>query len=142
MAPPDLPRVLEFDRAAFGADRGALLDRLYRTAPEYAFVAVSDGGIEGYSFGRHGFCTEHLGPVVAMNEDFARGLVSASLATNQGRASRSMRRNTAGVGWAGWSRWALWRSGRLSGCFAGAMPGRPCPVVSSPSRGRSSAEKS
>jgi ribosomal protein S18 acetylase RimI-like enzyme len=80
MTASDLPRILDFDRAVFGADRGALLQHLYSTAPEYAFVTT-----EGYCFGRHGFRAEQLGPVVATEEDVARGLVSACRAHNQGR---------------------------------------------------------
>src|SRR6185503_16121075 len=38
MTDSDLPRVLEFDREVFGADRGAILRHLYGSAPEYAFV--------------------------------------------------------------------------------------------------------
>jgi len=75
----DLPAVLEFDRKVFGANRGAILQRLYDTAPEYAMVSNPGGRIDGFLFGRHGFLAEHLGPVVALNESVARGLVSACL---------------------------------------------------------------
>jgi hypothetical protein len=85
MAASDLPSILDFDGAVFGADRGALLHRLYVSAPEYAFVTESAGGIEGYAFGRHGFRAEHLGPVVVTEESAARGLVSACLERNGGR---------------------------------------------------------
>lgn len=101
MAWSDLPRILDFDRAVFGADRGALLHRLYRTAPEYAFVAGLAGGMLGYSFGRHGFRAEHLGPVVATDEGVARGLVSICLARNQGRQFSLDAPQHSGT----WSRW-------------------------------------
>lgn len=85
MEESDLARVLDFDRAVFGADRGALLRGLYATAPEYAFVTETAGEIGGYAFGRHGFRAEHLGPVAAAEEGAARGLVSACLARNRDR---------------------------------------------------------
>jgi ribosomal protein S18 acetylase RimI-like enzyme len=101
MAASDLPGILDFDRAVFGADRGALLHHLYRTAPEYAFIAESAGGIQGYSFGRNGFRAEHLGPVVAADEDSARGLLSLCLARNRGRQfSLDAPRHTGT-----WTRW-------------------------------------
>jgi hypothetical protein len=73
MGDADLGRILETDRHVFGADRSAILRRLYRNAPEYALVA--DGG---YCFGRHGFRADHIGPVVAGDADTARALVLAA----------------------------------------------------------------
>jgi len=85
MADSDLPRILDFDRAVFGADRGALLHHVYCSAPEYAGIVESAGGIEGFALGRHGFRAEHLGPVVATGEAQARSLVSSCLARHPGR---------------------------------------------------------
>jgi ribosomal protein S18 acetylase RimI-like enzyme len=97
MAASDLPGILDLDRAVFGADRGALLQHLYSAAPEYAFVTES----AGYCFGRHGFRAEHLGPVVAAEEDAARRLLSACLARNRGRQfSLDTPRHSPS-----WSRW-------------------------------------
>jgi ribosomal protein S18 acetylase RimI-like enzyme len=96
MEASDLPRILEFDRAVFGADRRALLYNLYATAPEYAFMAESGG----YSFGRHGFLSEHVGPVVATDEGAARGLVSCCLARNRGRKFSIDAR--CGASWTQW----------------------------------------
>jgi len=75
----DLPAVLEFDREVFGADRGAILQRLYGDAPEYSLVLKSAGRIDGFLFGRHGFLAEHLGPLVAVDQSMARSLLSVCL---------------------------------------------------------------
>jgi len=80
-----LPAVLAWDREAFGAARGALLRWALGQAPEYAWCATGAGGLLGYSFGRHGHNAEHLGPVVARNEQAARDLVAAGLASASGR---------------------------------------------------------
>lgn len=81
MTDVDLSRVLETDRQVFGADRSGILRRLHNFAPEYAMVV--DGG---YCFGRHGFRAEHIGPVVADNEESARSLVSSAAATSPERS--------------------------------------------------------
>jgi ribosomal protein S18 acetylase RimI-like enzyme len=81
----DFPQILEFDREVFGADRRAILRRLYADAPEYAFVVESPSGLDGFTFGRHGFLAEHLGPVVASEESAARDLVSVCLNAHLGR---------------------------------------------------------
>jgi hypothetical protein len=75
----DLPGVLELDREVFGADRSIILRHLYGTAPEYAFVADSAGGLQGYVLGRHGWSADHIGPLVAPDERIARNLAAAPL---------------------------------------------------------------
>src|SRR5262245_66346736 len=75
----DLPAVAVFDRQVFGADRSLTLEWMFDGAPEYAWVIEERGQIVGYSFGRRGFNFEHLGPVVAHNQQTARRLVSACL---------------------------------------------------------------
>jgi ribosomal protein S18 acetylase RimI-like enzyme len=78
MTAADLPRVLDFDREVFGADRGPILRHLYRSAPEYAFL-VESPGISGFVMGRRGYHAEHIGPVVANSVTTARTLLSAPL---------------------------------------------------------------
>lgn len=85
LTPDDWPDILAFDAAVFGADRSRLLMWLAEGAPEYAWVARSADGLEGYIFGRHGHLFEHLGPVVAPDADTAQLLVGRCLA---GRADR------------------------------------------------------
>jgi len=81
----DWTRLLAWDRLVFGADRGAILHRLHRSAPEYAFVAEGGSEIRGYLFGRHGFLAEHLGPLVALDAATARALVSACIEPSKQR---------------------------------------------------------
>jgi hypothetical protein len=85
MVPDDLSAVRALDREVFGADRSAMLEWLWAGAPGYARVVGGGGGLRGYSFGRHGFTFEHIGPVVAVDAGAARALVSACLASTRGR---------------------------------------------------------
>lgn len=64
MTREDLPAVSLFDREVFGADRRLTLEWLLDGAPEYAWVVEERGQVIGYTFGRHGFNFEHLGPVI------------------------------------------------------------------------------
>lgn len=81
LATADLEAVLAWDREAFGADRGPVLDWALRHAPEYAWGAFGPGGLEGYVLGRHGRRFEHLGPVVAHGVQTAEALVAACLSS-------------------------------------------------------------
>ena len=85
MAESDLPVVLEMDRQVFGADRRVMLEWMLAGAPEYAWVITRDGEVVGYTFGRHGFNFEHLGPVIAEDQEVARRLVTACLSGQSGR---------------------------------------------------------
>ena len=79
MQAEDLPAVAVMDREIFGADRRITLEWLFEGAPEYAWVLAQQNEIVGYSFGRHGFAFEHLGPIVAHDPQLARQLVAACL---------------------------------------------------------------
>jgi GNAT superfamily N-acetyltransferase len=79
MTKEDLPAIAIFDRQVFGAERRAILEWMLDGAPEYAWVIEREGQIAGYTFGRRGFNFEHLGPVVAHDQQTARRLVVASL---------------------------------------------------------------
>lgn len=85
MTEADLPGVLELDRAVFGADRRVTLAWILEGAPEYAWIITRGGRVAGYTFGRHGFSFEHLGPVIAEDQEIARRLVSACLSRQMGR---------------------------------------------------------
>lgn len=86
MTEADLPRVLEMDQKVFGADRRLLLEWLFSGAAEYAWVIEREGRIIGYTFGRHGFKFEQLGPVIAEDIQAAKQLVTACLAEQPGKA--------------------------------------------------------
>ncbi len=85
MAREDLSAVAAFDREVFGASRRALLEWMFEGAPEYAWIIKQAGQVTGYTFGRHGFNFEHLGPVVACDQQMARRLVAAGLNQQPGR---------------------------------------------------------
>ena len=85
MSKEDLSSVLTFDREVFGADRRVMLEWLLDGAPEYAWVVERQGQIAGYTLGRHGFNFEHLGPVIAQDQEIARQLVSACLSRQVGK---------------------------------------------------------
>ncbi len=85
MTKADWPAVADFDREVFGADRRVSLKWLLSGAPEYAWVIEEQRQIVGYTFGRHGFNFEHLGPVVARDQGVARTLVAACLQHQAGR---------------------------------------------------------
>lgn len=87
MTREDLSAVAALDCEVFGADRLLALEWMFDGAPEYAWVDQSgeQGQIAGYTFGRHGFNFEHLGPVVAQDQQTARHLVSACLNQQSGQ---------------------------------------------------------
>jgi GNAT superfamily N-acetyltransferase len=82
LAPGDFELVRARDRIVFGADRGDLLRGAAARAP--AFVAVRDGAIAGYCFGRDGARSRQIGPVVADDIDTAASLVVTSLCAGSG----------------------------------------------------------
>lgn len=79
MSAADLPAVIAWDARIFGAPRGEMLEWMFAGAPEYASVATRDGRIAGYTFGRHGFTFEHLGPIVAIDASLAAALTGDCL---------------------------------------------------------------
>jgi ribosomal protein S18 acetylase RimI-like enzyme len=77
---PHLGKVPELDREIFGADRSALLRALGKSASEFVQVLVGPTGVSGYSFGRHGSHSDHLGPWVANDESGAEQMLDTFLA--------------------------------------------------------------
>jgi GNAT superfamily N-acetyltransferase len=93
MTEHDLDEVFARDEYVFGADRRRVLDSFRRQMPSYAWVAVGPdssralpASIVGYAFGRPGYLFEHLGPVVARDEDAARRLVTTCLTAHPDRS--------------------------------------------------------
>ena len=80
LEPSDWTAMCEMDLHAFGASRASLLQQLAEDAPEYGWVLESERGIRGYLFGRHGHVREHLGPLVASDQDAACTLLASGLA--------------------------------------------------------------
>lgn len=79
MRPEDLPIITEWDQQVFGANRSHVLEWMLAGAPEYAWVVAEPNEIAGYMFGRHGYAFEHLGPIVARDQQTAQQLVTAGL---------------------------------------------------------------
>ena len=76
MAAPDLAAVTATDAAAFGADRGFLLQSLFDRLPQLAFIAKDNAG---FVLARPGRVATQIGPLVAANEDVAAALLDAAL---------------------------------------------------------------
>ena len=81
----DLPRLLEFDRRVFGADRSPVIDSILSRARQLAFVSEDSDGISGYCFGRVGHSFTHVGPVVARDVKSAKEVCAAALTNSGGR---------------------------------------------------------
>ena len=79
MIDADWGEVLALDRAAFKADRSALLDALRARLPAAALVAEHAGQIGGFLLGRDGRTANQLGPCVCGDEDTAIALLAAGL---------------------------------------------------------------
>jgi ribosomal protein S18 acetylase RimI-like enzyme len=79
LTPDDWENVRAFDEKAFGARRNTLLSWMYEGAPELAFKVSTGTQLKGYCFGRAGFRSTHIGPVVAIDTDVAKDLASAAL---------------------------------------------------------------
>jgi len=82
----DLADVGHKDLEVFGADRTSLLCWALEQASAYAWRAGGSSGLEGYVFGRHGHRTEHIGPLVAADEDTAARLLAAVLSPSPASA--------------------------------------------------------
>ncbi len=83
----DWPDVLALDATSFGSDRVALLKALQADRPNLAFVARRGGAFAGFSLGRSGRFTTHIGPVVADKQNAACALINAALRTITGPVS-------------------------------------------------------
>jgi Acetyltransferase (GNAT) domain len=71
----DWPAAIAYDRAIFGAERGALLRRLAERLPRAALVAERGGEIAGLLLGRDGRVMSQLGPLVAEDDSVACALL-------------------------------------------------------------------
>jgi len=80
----DLPRLIEFDRKIFGADRSSLLQWMSEKAPGFAFLIEEGVEIKGYCMGRYGHDFMHIGPIIAKNTNLAKDLLVAALSTCAG----------------------------------------------------------
>lgn len=70
-----LESISQFDRRAFGADRGALLDSLIKRRPDLALAKFEGDECTGFALAREGRKATQIGPVVARNEATALDLL-------------------------------------------------------------------
>jgi predicted N-acetyltransferase YhbS len=73
------PQILRLDSAAFGGSREVVLRNLAARQPAVALVAERNGEIAGFVLGREGREARQIGPLVARDEETARGLLDAAL---------------------------------------------------------------
>lgn len=76
----DWPAAIAYDRAVFGAERGALLRRLAGRLPPAALIAERGGEIAGLLLGRDGRVMSQLGPLVAEDDAIACALLRRAVA--------------------------------------------------------------
>jgi GNAT superfamily N-acetyltransferase len=84
MTAADLAGVIAYDERVFGAGRAPMLRWMLEGAPELAWVALAEGRVSGYTFGRRGHLFWHVGPIVADDEHAAATLLDACLAAPAG----------------------------------------------------------
>lgn len=65
MSAEDLPGVVAWDLAPYGADRSYMLEHLHGRLPDAAFVAERDGRIRGMVLARDGRTCAQVGPLIA-----------------------------------------------------------------------------
>ena len=75
----DWPALCAYDAAAFGADRGALLQRLRGRPPAAELIAERDGRIAGFLLGRDGRSASQIGPLIAEDDASALALLARAL---------------------------------------------------------------
>ena len=75
----NLSEVIKLDRNIFGADRNYLLMNLLAENPGRAFYLKKNNSPEGFVFGRAGSRFNYVGPVSALNQESAKGLILKAL---------------------------------------------------------------
>lgn len=75
----DLARLVGYDTAIFGADRGKLLRRLVTRLHDAALLAERDGRLVGFLLGRDGRVRNQLGPLVAEDGAVAIDLLTRAI---------------------------------------------------------------
>jgi ribosomal protein S18 acetylase RimI-like enzyme len=96
----DLAAVVACDRAAFGADRSALLAHLRTRLPAVALLAERDGRVAGFALARDGRTAAQLGPVVADDARIAHTLIACALGEIAGPAIVDVpERHATTIGW-------------------------------------------
>jgi len=79
IAATDWNAVCAYDAAAFGAERGAMLEGLRGRLPPAELLAERGGRIAGVLLGRNGRIAGHLGPLIAEDDDVACALLARAV---------------------------------------------------------------
>ncbi len=82
----DIEAVVEFDRKIFGADRKQLIHYLVNNFSNNCWMLISHRQITGIALGRKGNHYYQIGPVMALNAELAKMLISKSLEKLVGQA--------------------------------------------------------
>ena len=86
MTEGDLPAVIVFDAAAFGAERSAVIRSMSRRNLAYCFVSRDDqGAVNGYLIARDGLNAVQIGPWIARDATVADTLLRAFLRRVSGK---------------------------------------------------------
>jgi hypothetical protein len=81
IADQDWPALCAHDAAAFGAERGGVLNGLRGRLSSAELIAERGGRIVGFLLGRDGRLATHLGPLIAEDDTIAQALLASALAT-------------------------------------------------------------
>jgi len=84
--PADIPEVAALDKKIFGADRTALIRRLYDSYPELARFVREDKKITGFCLGRRGARYTQIGPAYASSSLAVKALIQSALGQLAGQA--------------------------------------------------------
>ena len=84
LTPADLPAVLAYDRARSGMERPALLAHLASRQPALAWIAETEGRLDGFVLGREGRTAHSIGPVMADNEAVGLALIAKAASSVPG----------------------------------------------------------
>lgn len=79
MGAEDLPAVIAYDRAPFGADRAYMLRHLRDRLPEAAFLSERDGRVRGIVLARDGRTCAQVGPLMAEDSEIAIALLRRAI---------------------------------------------------------------
>lgn len=81
----DFASILTSDKPVFGTSRNYLLERLLTDYPEKALKIENNKAVTGFIIGRNGLKYNYMGPLVAMDEDSARLLITRALVKLKGQ---------------------------------------------------------
>ncbi len=82
----DIPAIIAFDEASFGANRRSLIESLIADYPHKAWMLKSNNVIAGFVLGRDGRKFNQIGPVMASNMANAKIMISKLLQESENQS--------------------------------------------------------